>query len=106
MGVDSNWNGNYRLVPVAEQIYVIKRVPIFQILLSSQHSTCFMKHNIADLQVPFYFWHVHQCYFHVLFTDELGQRLFTMNNPHLQKGKNKLDTNIGIFVKTNHSSND
>ena len=24
----------------------------------------------------------------VLFTDEVGQRLFTLKNPHLQKGNN------------------
>ena len=46
-----------------------------------------MKHNMVDLQVPVYFRHAHRCYFHVLFTDELGQRLFTLKVPHLQKGK-------------------
>ena len=49
---------------------------------------------------------MHPCYFHVLFTDELGQCLFTLNNPHLQRGKNLLDTNVCVFVKINHSSND
>ena len=47
-----------------------------------------MKHNMVDLQVPVYFRYLHRCYFHVLFTDELGQRLFTLKIPHLRKGKN------------------
>ena len=45
----------------------------------------------------------------VLFTDELGQRLFSLKSRYLQAGKTKskldLDTNIGVFVKINHSSN-
>ena len=32
----------------------MKQVPIFQILLSSLNSTCIMKHNMVDLQVPVY----------------------------------------------------
>ena len=55
---------------------------------------------MVDLQVPVYFQHAHQCYFQVLFTNELGQRLFTLKNPHLQTNKNYLDTNIGAFVNT------
>ena len=37
---------------------------------------------------------------------ELGQCLLTLKNPHLQKGKNYLDTNIGVFMKINHSANE
>ena len=43
-----------------------------------------MKHNMVDLQVPVYFRHAHRCHFHALFTDELGQCLFTLKIPHLQ----------------------
>ena len=47
-----------------------------------------MKHNMVDLQVPVNFRHAHRYYFHVVFTDELGQRLFTLKISHLQKGIN------------------
>ena len=46
-----------------------------------------MKHNMVDLQVPVYFRHAHQRYFHVFFTDELGQRLFRLKISHLQNVK-------------------
>ena len=60
-----------------------------------------MKHNTADLQVPVYFLHAHRCYFHVLFTDELGQRLFRLKIRNLQKGKTLFDTKIGVLVRIN-----
>ena len=47
-----------------------------------------MKHNMVDFQVLVYFRHVHRYYFHVLFTDELGQCLFTLKIPHLHQGEN------------------
>ena len=47
-----------------------------------------MKHNMVDSHILVYFPHAHRCYFHALFTDELGQCLLTSKNPHFQKGKN------------------
>ena len=47
-----------------------------------------MKHNTVDLQVRVHLKMRIDVISMFLFTDELGQRLCTLEIPHLQKGKN------------------